>query len=54
MNALLECAKSQGLQEMAGRILASNRDMLQFARGCGFTISDSAEGDWMKTASIDL
>jgi len=54
MNALIDCAKSQGLQKMVGRILASNRDMLQFVRGCGFTISDSAEGDWMKIASIDL
>jgi acetyltransferase len=54
MHALLECAKSQGLQKMVGRILGSNRDMLQFVRGCGFTISDSAEGDWMKIASIDL
>lgn len=54
MNALLDCAKSQRLRKMVGRILASNREMLQFVRGCGFTISDSAEGDWMKIASIDL
>lgn len=54
MNALLNSAKSQGLQQMVGRILASNRDMLQFVSGCGFAISDSAEGDWMKIASIDL
>lgn len=43
MNALVNCAKSQGLQKMVGRILGSNRDMLQFVRGCGFTISDSAK-----------
>lgn len=54
MNALLDCAKDQGLQRMVGRILASNRDMLQFVSGLGFAISDSAEGDWIKTASIDL
>lgn len=54
IDALLGCAKAQGLQKMHGRILASNRDMLRFVGGVGFAISDSAEGDWMKIASLDL
>lgn len=54
MDALLDRARAQGLQKMVGRILASNRDMLQFVRGFGFEISDSTEGDWMKIASLEL
>lgn len=54
MNALLGCAKSQGLRKMYGRVLASNLDMLQFVRACGFGIADSPEGPWLKIASIDL
>lgn len=54
MNALLGCARSQGLQKMYGRVLASNLDMLQFVRACGFGIADSPDGPWLKIASIDL
>jgi len=54
MNALLSCAKSQGLQKMYGRVLGSNLDMLQFVKACGFEISDSPEGPWLKIARIDL
>lgn len=54
MNALLGCARSRGLQKMYGRVLASNLDMLQFVKACGFELSDSPEGPWLKIASIDL
>jgi len=54
MSALLNSAKSQSLRKMYGRILASNLDMIEFVRGCGFEISDSPEGPWLKIASIDL
>jgi acetyltransferase len=54
MDALLSCAKSQGLQKMYGRVLGSNLDMLQFVKACGFEISDSPEGPWLKIARIDL
>lgn len=54
MSALLNSAKSQGLQEMYGRVLGSNLDMLQFVKACGFEISDSPEGPWLKIARIDL
>lgn len=54
MSALLNSAKSQGLQKMYGRVLGSNLDMLQFVKACGFKISDSPEGPWLKIASIDL
>lgn len=54
MHALIGRARAQGLQKMIGRILASNREMLQFVAGLGFAVSDSPEGDWMKIASIDL
>lgn len=54
MDALLAYAKNQGLQKMYGRILGSNREMLQFVIGYGFEVSDSADGDWMKIASINL
>ena len=54
MDALLDGAKSQGLKGMVGRVLASNPDMLQFVKACGFEVSDSPEGPWLKVASIDL
>lgn len=54
MNALIDCAKSQGLRKMYARILGSNLDMLEFVRGYGFEISDSPDGDWLKLASINL
>lgn len=54
MNALLGGARGQGLRRMYGRVLASNLDMLQFVKACGFEIADSPEGDWLKIASIDL
>jgi acetyltransferase len=54
MDALLDGAKGQGLRKMVGRVLASNLDMLQFARACGFEVSDSPEGPWLKVASLDL
>ena len=54
MNTLLSCAKSQGLQKMYGHVLGSNLDMLQFVKACGFEISDSPEGPWLKIARIDL
>lgn len=54
MNGLLGCARSQGLQQMVGRVLASNLDMLQFIKACGFEISDSPESPWLKLARIAL
>lgn len=54
MSVLIDCARSQSLKKMIGRILASNLDMLQFVGGLGFTLSDSTEGGWIKIASIDL
>ena len=54
IEALLERAKSEGIAEVHGRILASNRRMLEFMRRRGFTISNSAEGAALKIAKICL
>ena len=47
-------AKLEGITEVRGRILASNRRMIEFMRRRGFTVSDSAEGAALKIASIHL
>jgi GNAT superfamily N-acetyltransferase len=54
IEALLERAKRKGITEVHGRILASNRRMLEFMRRRGFTISDSGEGAALKIARIQL
>ena len=54
MGALFDCAKSQGISKMYGSVLQSNRDMIEFVRGCGFEITDSPEGDWLKIVTINL
>lgn len=51
---LFESARRRGLREMHAQTLASNRRMIAFLRGRGFTISDSAEGAAVKLASIAL
>ena len=54
IEALFESARRRGLKEMHARTLASNRRMILFLRGRGFTISDSAESAAVKLASIAL
>jgi GNAT superfamily N-acetyltransferase len=54
IEALLERAKRKGITAVHGRILASNRRMLEFMRRRGFTVSDSAEGAALKIAKIHL
>lgn len=54
MRALFACAKSQGIARMFGRVLGSNRDMIEFVQGWGFEVSDSPEGSWLKIASTTL
>jgi len=54
IEALLEGARRKGITEVRGRILASNRRMIEFMRRRGFTVSDSAEGAALKIARIDL
>ena len=54
IETLLERARCKGITEVHGRILASNRRMIEFVRRRGFTVSDSAEGAALKIASIRL
>jgi len=54
MQALMESAKSRGIKEIYGRILGSNLGMIEFVRGCGFEIMNSAEGSWLKIATLSL
>lgn len=54
MGALFDCAKSQGIHTMYGRILESNRDMIEFVRGFGFDVVDSPQGNWLQIATITL
>jgi acetyltransferase len=54
IDALLEGARRKGITEVHGRILASNRRMIEFVRRRGFTVSDSAEGAALKIARIRL
>jgi acetyltransferase len=54
MEALFESARRRGLKEMHAQTLASNRRMIAFLRGRGFTVSDGAEGAAVKLASIAL
>lgn len=51
---LLESARQRGLVEVRAQILGTNTDMIEFMRRRGFTIADSAEGAWLKVASVRL
>ena len=44
----------QGIKEMFGRILSTNQEMITFVQELRFSITDSAEGSWLKIATIDL
>ena len=54
IEALLEAARRKGITEVHGRILASNRRMIEFMRRRGFAVSDSAESAALKIAKIRL
>ncbi len=41
MHRLIDWARSQGMSEVVGQILADNRTMLEFIRGLGFTLARS-------------
>ena len=50
IDALFDQARVRNMTEMHGRILASNRRMIEFMRRRGFAIADSAEGPSLKIA----
>ena len=54
IGALAECARQRGLKTMHGKILASNKGMLQFMRKCGFSVNESATGPALRIATIAL
>jgi acetyltransferase len=54
MNALFGQAKARGHTEMYGRILGTNRRMIEFMRRCGFDINNGPEGPSLKIARIGL
>lgn len=54
VDLLLEGARRAGQCEVRARILGTNRAMIHFMEGRGFTICDSAEGPWVKIAVCKL
>lgn len=50
VDLLLEGAHLAGQTEVRARILGTNRAMIHFMEGRGFSICDSAEGPWVKIA----
>lgn len=54
VDLLLEGARSAGQTEIRARILGTNRAMIHFMEGRGFSICDSAEGPWVKLAVCRL
>ena len=54
INGLAKLGRVQGIKEMFGRILSTNQEMITFVQELGFSITDSAEGSWLKIATIDL
>lgn len=54
VRALIDSARTRGLREIHARILATNRDMIDFMRGRGFAIADSPESAALKIARITV
>jgi len=54
VRALSEYARRRGLKTMVGKILASNRGMLEFMRKCGFTVNEGGAGSALRIATIAL
>jgi acetyltransferase len=48
MIALMDAARSKGLQSMEGEVLKDNASMLKLVRRLGFSVTDSPEDDMIK------
>jgi acetyltransferase len=51
---LIEVARSRGMREMMGHVLADNRSMLTLCEALGFSVSDSSEGPQVRRVSLAL
>lgn len=54
MSALVDVARSRGLREMMGHILAHNHGMLALCAKLGFSIADSSEDRGIKRVALAL
>jgi len=54
MTLLIEVARSRGLREIVGLVLADNYPMLGLCRALGFEIRDSNEGPQVRRVSLAL
>lgn len=54
MALLVEVARSRGLREMIGHVLAENRSMLALCEALGFASGESAEGPQVRRVTLDL
>jgi acetyltransferase len=54
MGALIDVARSKGLREMMGHVLAHNHGMLALCAELGFSIADSAADPGVKRVALAL
>ena len=54
MTVLIDVARSRGLREMMGHVLAENRSMLALCDSLGFSIGESTEGPQVRRVSLAL
>ena len=54
MTLLIDVARSRGLREMTGHVLADNAPMLALCESLGFSASESAEGPQVRRVSLAL
>ena len=54
MLALLACARRRGLRRLHGRILGTNRRMLEFVERLGFAVEPASREQAIRVVSIDL
>jgi acetyltransferase len=54
MALLIDVARSRGLREMMGHVLAENRSMLALCDSLGFSIGESTEGPQVRRVSLAL
>jgi acetyltransferase len=54
MTLLIDVARTRGLREMNGHVLADNRSMLTLCQSLGFESTESSEGPQVRRVSLAL
>jgi acetyltransferase len=54
MTLLIEVARTRGLREMIGHVLAENRGMLGLSESLGFVVGESSEGPQVRRVALAL